>query len=173
MVTFEGSVKSIPGVISYAAKGACLSTDTKPTNVGNGSILLEMDTGKTYAFDAEGEEWIEVSSGGSSGGGGGDSINWIMPEQTVTLVDRPVEVTGVDFGLIPMRVSSVPLKIISEGIGGEPVITYKELLYYRGSEESLSNDYFFVGVVDGKMSFYYFEDEEIVSGTYTISIGLF
>ena len=39
----------------------CLSTDTKPTQfVANGSLVLEMDTNKIYAFDAEGEAWIEL-----------------------------------------------------------------------------------------------------------------
>lgn len=36
-----------------------ISTDTKPSgNVANGSSYLEMDTGKTYYYDADGEEWI-------------------------------------------------------------------------------------------------------------------
>lgn len=43
-----------------------LSTDTKPTNVGNGSTLHEIDTGKEYMFDAAGKEWYEQTS---SGGG--------------------------------------------------------------------------------------------------------
>lgn len=42
----------------------CLSTDTKPTGwCGNGDVLIEMDTGKVYLYDAEGAEWLEV--GGS------------------------------------------------------------------------------------------------------------
>ena len=41
-----------------------LSTDTKPTDgVDNGAFFVEMDTGKLYLFDAEGDEWLEV--GGS------------------------------------------------------------------------------------------------------------
>ena len=40
---------------------ACLSTDTKPTSgVSNGAILLEMDTGKIYAFNENAKEWIEL-----------------------------------------------------------------------------------------------------------------
>jgi len=36
-----------------------LSTDEKPIrDVGNGSEVYEMDTGKTYYFDAEGEQWV-------------------------------------------------------------------------------------------------------------------
>lgn len=41
---------------------ACLSTDTKPTEgVANGSILIEMNTGKIYMFDEAGAEWLEVA----------------------------------------------------------------------------------------------------------------
>lgn len=43
----------------------CLSTDTQPTNVPNGSICIEMDTGKIYFFDAAGSTWIEFGGGGS------------------------------------------------------------------------------------------------------------
>lgn len=35
------------------------STDSKPTNCGNGSVFTEMDTSKIYLFDAEGVEWLE------------------------------------------------------------------------------------------------------------------
>lgn len=38
-------------------EGACLSTDTKPTGMANGSSLMEMDTGKVYMYDEEGEQW--------------------------------------------------------------------------------------------------------------------
>ncbi len=38
-----------------------LSTDTKPTdNIDNGSIFIEIDTGKIYMFDLENEEWKEI-----------------------------------------------------------------------------------------------------------------
>lgn len=48
-----------------------LSTDTKPTNVNNGTAFLEMDTGSIYFYDAASEEWLEWSS--SSGGGSSDN----------------------------------------------------------------------------------------------------
>jgi len=42
----------------------CLSTDTKEEDgKGNGDILLEMDTGKVYFFNAEGaagSKWLEM-----------------------------------------------------------------------------------------------------------------
>lgn len=43
-----------------------LSTDTKPTTISedevieNGSIFIEIDTGKVYLFDLENQEWKEV-----------------------------------------------------------------------------------------------------------------
>ena len=39
----------------------CLSTDTKPVGVSNGSMLLEMDTGKIYVFDEQNNNWIEIA----------------------------------------------------------------------------------------------------------------
>jgi len=37
-----------------------LSTDEKPVNVGNGSIYIEIDTGKILMFDAENKQWKEI-----------------------------------------------------------------------------------------------------------------
>ena len=48
------------GQVNYKM-GFCLSSDTKPTGVANGSCLLEMDTGTLYYYDAEGEEWVEFA----------------------------------------------------------------------------------------------------------------
>ena len=40
-----------------------LSTDTKPTTgIINGSICLEVDTGKVFFFNEHGEEWVEQFS---------------------------------------------------------------------------------------------------------------
>lgn len=36
------------------------STDPKPTNVKNGSVYWEMDTGKVFVFDKETDTWLEV-----------------------------------------------------------------------------------------------------------------
>lgn len=40
-----------------------LSTDEKPINkyIGNGSIFLEIDTGKVFIFDEENQEWVELA----------------------------------------------------------------------------------------------------------------
>lgn len=39
---------------------AGLSTDSKPTDgIANGSMFVEMDTGKIYLYDADGATWRE------------------------------------------------------------------------------------------------------------------
>ena len=39
----------------------CLSTDPKPTDgIANGSMCIEMDTGKIYAFNEAGSAWVEL-----------------------------------------------------------------------------------------------------------------
>ena len=42
-----------------------LSRDTKPTKIGesfidNGSVFVEIDTGKMYLYDLDNEQWNEV-----------------------------------------------------------------------------------------------------------------
>ena len=38
-----------------------LSTDEKPIEgIGNGSVLLEIDTSKVYIFDEENKQWVEL-----------------------------------------------------------------------------------------------------------------
>lgn len=49
--------------ISVELRG--LSTDTKPTEynglkIENGSVFIEIDTGKLYFFDYDSQEWKEV-----------------------------------------------------------------------------------------------------------------
>ena len=42
-------------------ESACLSTDTKPTDgIANGSVCLEMDTGKVFVFNEVGSAWVEL-----------------------------------------------------------------------------------------------------------------
>lgn len=42
------------------------STDSKPSGVLNGREFKEMDTSKTYHYDAENEQWIEWSPSSSA-----------------------------------------------------------------------------------------------------------
>ena len=38
-----------------------LSTDTKPTEgIENGSIFIEIDTGKFFMYDGENQQWKEI-----------------------------------------------------------------------------------------------------------------
>ena len=42
---------------------ACLSTDSKPTTgIANGSICIEMNTGKIFMFNEAGSAWVELSA---------------------------------------------------------------------------------------------------------------
>lgn len=43
-----------------------LSTDTKPTEVPNGSVFLEMDTTNVFMYDAANGEWLNLSGTDSS-----------------------------------------------------------------------------------------------------------
>lgn len=36
-----------------------LSTDTKPSSCGNGSVFIEMDTSTIYFYDATSGDWLE------------------------------------------------------------------------------------------------------------------
>lgn len=43
----------------------CLSTDTKPTindnkDITNGTILIEIDTGRLFLYDLDNNQWKEV-----------------------------------------------------------------------------------------------------------------
>ena len=52
---------------------AGLSTDEKPTtDIRNGDLFIEMDTGTSYLYSQEDDTWYEFSSGG---GGGGSTDN--------------------------------------------------------------------------------------------------
>lgn len=43
-------------------EAVCLSTDAKPTTgIANGSLVLEMDTGKIYAFNETASTWVELA----------------------------------------------------------------------------------------------------------------
>lgn len=63
MITFNKTIPKTENGSDYAYyEGSCLSTDTKPSSgIANGSILLEMDTGKVYQFDEEHSQWREFA----------------------------------------------------------------------------------------------------------------
>lgn len=42
-------------------ESVCLSTDAKPTDgIANGSVCLEMNTGKIFVFNEAGSAWVEL-----------------------------------------------------------------------------------------------------------------
>lgn len=42
-------------------EGACLAADSKPTDgIANGSVCIEIDTGKIFMFNETGSAWAEV-----------------------------------------------------------------------------------------------------------------
>lgn len=44
-------------------EGACLSTDTKPTNqIATGSTLVEVNTGDVYMFAEGGAGWVKLTT---------------------------------------------------------------------------------------------------------------
>ena len=73
-------------LFTFAGKAA----DEKPvtsyngTTISNGSVFIEIDTGKSYMYDAEGEEWNE-QAGGGSGGGSGSGVTAAEIIQLITL----------------------------------------------------------------------------------------
>lgn len=57
MVTSSEYIKN--GIYTGAESFYGLSTDTKPSNCGNGSSFIEMNTSKIYFFDATSGDWLE------------------------------------------------------------------------------------------------------------------
>lgn len=42
-------------------EAVCLSTDSKPTTgIANGSVCIEMNTGKIYMYNETGSTWVEL-----------------------------------------------------------------------------------------------------------------
>lgn len=44
----------------YEYEVKCLSTDEKPSDLPNGTQLIEMNTGKVKMYDAENDQWLEL-----------------------------------------------------------------------------------------------------------------
>lgn len=57
MITPEINAQSIDGKLDRPTTYYGLSTDTKPTNVANGSVFVEMDTSTIYFYDLENVTW--------------------------------------------------------------------------------------------------------------------
>lgn len=60
MVTVDKEIQLQDGVTTVNQTYYGKSTDSKPTaGIGNGSVYIEMDTGKAYFYDAAASAWIE------------------------------------------------------------------------------------------------------------------
>lgn len=60
MISYELTMPA-KGTTKPYVECTCLSTDTKPDHVANGSKLMEMDTATLYMFDEESKTWKEWS----------------------------------------------------------------------------------------------------------------
>ena len=61
MITIDKQIQDVGDTIATNETYYGLSTDSKPTTgVGNGSIFIEINTGKAYFFNAAGNSWVEV-----------------------------------------------------------------------------------------------------------------
>lgn len=146
--------------------------DMPAEGLSNGGLFeikgLEVTENGTYEQSGEMYNKVTVNV---EGGGGSSDLTWILPEQTVTLVDQPVEVTGLRLDLIPQDTDVVPIKIGYEFLGN-PKVIYMALMYSNGALNNVEGtvDIF---PQDNSYYFVYTDGEEIQVGEFTISIGLF
>ena len=79
---------------TYEYRG--LSTDVKPMEkAGNGSVFIEMDTGKVYIFDEENLIWIELSKkSGDSDTGSGESGGGANITSNIKIVANKNDILG-------------------------------------------------------------------------------
>lgn len=152
------------GVTFIAKEG----TYTAPATLTTKTIT---ENGTYSAVDDSANGYSSVTVNVEGGGGGSSDLTWILPEQTVTLVDQPVEVTGLRLDLIPNSVVYVALKSTSAELGGNITI-YHSLQYFQGELATDSGEIFITNI-DGKYMFGVTDGESIIPNTYTISIALF
>lgn len=60
MITLDKQIQDVNGIASTNETYYGLSTDSKPTDVGNGSCFVEMNTGKVYFYNAAAGTWISI-----------------------------------------------------------------------------------------------------------------
>ena len=100
-----------------------LEADTKPLGVPNGSMFLEMDTGKLYRFDEENQTWLDQANPTPSGGndmffvkftksGGDFSADKTFAEITAAFEDGQIPI-GLDV-TTPSEVAVYAVSLISD-----------------------------------------------------------
>ncbi len=100
------------GTFYLKADALCgVSADTKPTNVGNGSIFREIDTGKVYMYDAGGQTWYEQPA---PGGGGGDEDNGVFMVNVT--IDSTTHIPAADKTLAEVSAAHQAGKLIVVGV---------------------------------------------------------
>ena len=67
-------VRDVDGTVRHRVKLKMLRSETKPTDVADGSVILEKDTGKRFEFDRGTLPWYEQPAGG--GGSGDEFDDW-------------------------------------------------------------------------------------------------
>lgn len=106
MLTFSKQILTAEG--KYLRRGSCLSTDTKPTggNMGNGSVLKEIDTGAVYRYNAAASTWVEDTSGNGT-------ETWTEGGVTYTAAYTPITYGTTEFedGVTPLPTGVVYLQI--------------------------------------------------------------
>ena len=65
MITAASSMQKRNGAYISVGTYFGVSSDTKPNDVANGSLLIEMDTGKKYLFSAGDNNWYEIGASDS------------------------------------------------------------------------------------------------------------
>ena len=105
-----------------------LSTDAKPTDVDNGAVYEEIDTGASYAFDAENALWYEIPKSG--GGGGGTSVittvSFVLNPDTgdITADKTPEQVRDAMFSMVAIGVLTVGANVFPIGVCGISGVDY-------------------------------------------------
>ena len=144
---------------TYEYRG--LSTDVKPMEkAGNGSVFIEMDTGKVYIFDEENLIWIELSkkSGDSDTGSGGGAD--IASNILVTAnKDDILGITEHNKLCILSNTGDLTFKVVDKIEGGsEEISTLSEVLpqNIRSSCSARYNDNIYIFGGSGSNTIYKF-----------------
>ena len=127
MITqYRSAYSNLPKAPAFSG----LSTDAKPTDVDNGAVYEEIDTGVSYAFDAENALWYEIHKSGGGGGSSITTVSFVLSSDTsdVTADKTPQEVRNAMFstvviGVLTVRVNE-SVNVLPIGVCGLSGIDY-------------------------------------------------
>lgn len=106
MITTEDSMIMENGQYKKAERFFGLHDDAKPSGVGNASKFTEIDTGKTFLYDAVGDDWYEYSEGGGGGGSGGGVLVVHVDAQTGALDKTWQEIADAEYAVVVQSVGT-------------------------------------------------------------------